>query len=229
MEYIKNYLLKHKKDVVIFIILIGIISSEILMFIYFTNKKIDVAVNNSNNLPLETETKTLNMYQVDIKGEVLKPGTYQVSSDKRVADVIKIAGGLTKSADTKANNLSAKVFDEMVIIIYSKQEVIDFTKTKEKEQQIIEGCNKTTNNIKNNNCLIDTKKDDSSSVTNKLISINQATLKELMTLPGIGEAKAKNIIEYRTTNGEFTNIEDIKNVTGIGDAIYDQIKSYITI
>ena len=63
----------------------------------------------------------------------------------------------------------------------------------------------------------------------KLININTATKEELMTLSSIGEAKAEKIIEYRNLNGSFKTIEDIKNVSGIGDKLYDTIKAYITV
>ena len=61
------------------------------------------------------------------------------------------------------------------------------------------------------------------------VNINQASKEELMGIPGIGEAKATSIIEYRTTTGTFQTIEDIKNVSGIGDAIFESIRDYITV
>ena len=64
--------------------------------------------------------------------------------------------------------------------------------------------------------------------SNKLISLNKGSLDELMTIPGIGEQKAKQIIEYRNSNA-FTSIEDIKNVSGIGESLFEKIKDYITI
>ena len=70
-------------------------------------------------------------YKVDIKGEILTPGIYTLKSNSRVIDVIEMSGGLTENADTSVINLSKKITDEMVIIIYSKSEVKDFEKTKE--------------------------------------------------------------------------------------------------
>ena len=64
---------------------------------------------------------------------------------------------------------------------------------------------------------------------NKLVNINSASKDELMTVSGIGESKANNIIEYRTTNGNFKSIEEIKNVSGIGDALFEKIKNSITV
>ena len=71
----------------------------------------------------------------------------------------------------------------------------------------------------------DTKNDK----TNGVVNINTASIDELMTLSGIGESKAKSIIEYRSTNGKFNTIEDIKNISGIGDALFNKIKDNITV
>lgn len=170
---------------------------------------------------------------VEIKGEVKKPGVYEVNSNKRVNDVISLAEGLTKNADTSVNNLSKKVIDEMIIIIYSKDEVKNWTKTKEKEDILHETCVNTCMS-NNNSCLTKEELDSymnenetSQENVNKKVSINTATLDELMTLPGIGESKAKAIISHRE-NEKFKNIEDLKKVTGIGENLYAQVKDFIT-
>ena len=118
----------------------------------------------------------------------------------------------------------------MVIIVYSYDEVINFTETKEKEEIEQDTC-LNQNGIKNDACIKDSKDDNSSSsvVISGKVSLNTATLDELMTLPGIGESKANAIIKYREEVGAFQNIEDIKEVSGIGDTIFDQIKENITI
>ena len=226
MEKIKDYILKHKKDIVIFTILI-VLSISTFYYIYYFNEKFN---DNSNNFALDNEVveEKIEKIRVDIKGEVNSPGTYQIDSDKRVIDAILLAGGLTDKASTRVNNLSMKVFDEMVIIIYSKDEIANFIKVKEEEKIIIDACNENNDGIKNDSCI---KSDDTSSNdenTNKLISVNDATLDELTSLPGIGEAKAKNIISYRNKNGRFESIEDIKKVDGIGDNLFAQIKDFIT-
>ena len=99
----------------------------------------------------------------------------------------------------------------MVIIIYSNEEVENFSKTKEIENQIQENCVKPNEeSLKNDACITENE----TSTTTK-ISINTATLEELQTLPGIGEEKAKNIISYREENGPFTSIEDLTKISGI--------------
>ena len=140
-------------------------------------------------------------------------------------DVINEAGGLTEHADTSVLNLSKKIIDEMVIIVYSKEEVHNFKKTKEIEEQVQNNCLQPDENaLKNDACI--TSIDSSSAIK---LSINKATKEELMLLPGIGEAKANDIIKYRTENNGFKSIDEIKNIPGIGDSIFDQIKENITI
>lgn len=163
--------------------------------------------------------------KVDIKGAINLPGIYSLTSSSRVIDVIEKAGGLTENADTSVINLSKKLTDEMVIIIYTKAEVRNFEETKEREATVQEKCNqKDQNALKNDACITTTP----NKVSGK-VSINTGTVEELMTLTGIGEAKAKDIITYREKNGPFKKIEDIKNVTGIGENIFAQIKENITL
>lgn len=165
---------------------------------------------------------------VDIKGEIINPGIYHLKEGSRVTDVIEKAGGLTEQANTTVINLSKKIVDEMVIIIYSNEEVKNFQKTKEKEQLLQEKCNqKEENALKNDACINPTN-----TIPNKptgKISLNQATKEELMSLPGIGEAKAEDIINYRTSNNGFKTLEELKNIKGIGDSIFDKIKENITL
>lgn len=177
---------------------------------------------------VEDEVLVVNYFYVDIKGEVKKPGTYKIEEGKRVIDVINLAGGLTKSADTSANNLSMKVKDEMVIVIYSDDEIKDFETVKEKESLITNNCNKKNNNIINDSCVSNEEFSDVSDVVKELVSINSASKEELMTVSGIGESKALAIIEYRNKNGLFKDISEVKNVSGIGDSLYEKIKDYIT-
>lgn len=162
---------------------------------------------------------------VDIKGAVKKPGVYKINSDKKIIDVITMAGGLMENANTDNINLSKKVTDEMVIIIYTNEEV--------KNSNIVDTVIKVIDkecvcpNIQNDGC-INTEINDSITNVNKAININTATLEELMSINGLGEAKAKAIIKYREENGYFKIIDDLLNVSGIGEALFEKIKEYIT-
>lgn len=249
MEQIKEWWYLYKDRVLKGIIFL-VISALIFIGIYFFNiMKTDADTitskikeeesaktesdETSNNIINTTSTNTENdKYKVDIKGSVKNPGVYEVDSYKRVEDVIQKAGGLLKDADTSVTNLSKKVQDEMVIIIYSKDEVENFTETKEKESKENSKC--SNNDKLNNDSCVDnstntstkTKQNTSKSSS---VNINSASLDELTTLTGIGEAKAKLIIEYRNKNGNFKNIEDIMNVKGIGQSLFDKIKNNIKI
>ena len=228
---------RHKKQIILCglgLVLLLVVAS---IFIY---KNFDSKDKEDENIVLNTkkdvkkdeeEEKTSDVYyQVDIKGEVINPGIYTVKEGSRVIDVIRLAGDLTEVADTSVLNLSKKVKDEMVIIVYSFDEVESFTETKEQEEIEQEAC-KNQNGIENDACIEDSTNDTSSSsvVISGKISLNTATLDELMMLPGIGEAKAEAIIKYREEVGAFQNIEELKEVNGIGDAIFDDIKESITI
>lgn len=215
---IKDLIQKYKPIITLSIIII-ILTSLNLYMLWLLNQK-EKPVEPIITTKEEKETKLL---KVDIKGEINKPGLYEVNSENRVMDIINKAGGLTKNADTSIINLSKKVKDEMVILIYSKQEV---KKLKEKEEikiecpEVNDAC--ITNEIEKP--LIEQSKPNIGKV-----SINKATIEELQTISGIGEAKAKAIIEYRSKEGEFKTIEDIKKVNGIGEALFEKIKDNITI
>ncbi len=149
---------------------------------------------------------------VDIKGAVKKPGVYKLGKNSIVNDVIVLAGGLKSGATTDDINLSKAIYNEMVIYISTKSEL--------KEKQ---------NNTSNIPSSTSETKVDNICVNPNKVNINSATVDELTTLNGIGEAKAIKIIDYRNTNGLFKSIEDIKNVSGIGEAFYEKIKDNITI
>ena len=207
---------------IITIIVIGLIVFTIVN-IKKDNKEEDIVV--EKKITKKKEKEVVEELKVDIKGQVINPGIYSLKANSRVIDVIAAAGGLTEFADTSVINLSKKIKDEMVIIVYSREEVIDFHKTKEIEKQVEERCiQKDEESLKNDACITT---DNNSTPTGK-ISINTATMEELMTLTGIGEAKAKDIISYREKNGPFKTIEDIKNVSGIGDSLFAKIKENIT-
>lgn len=169
-------------------------------------------------------------YYVDIKGAVINPNVYQVEEGTRIIDIIKLAGGLTDKANTSILNLSKKVNDEMVIIIYTNEEIENFKQGQKTIETVIEYIEKACvcpDPIINGACDEDKNNNEDANQTIK-ISLNNATKEELMALPGIGEAKAQDIITYRLANG-FKIIDDLKNVKGIGDSIFDKIKDLITI
>jgi len=216
---------RYRKQIIISIIVLIVLISLGTSYFYFKeDKEEDIVIKEEKVHKKETQ-EVVEKVSVDIKGEINSPGTYTVDINFRVIDVIDKAGGLTDNADTSVINLSKKVKDEMVIIIYSKEQVKNFEETKEKETYLQNKCISPDENSLNNDACISNSE---TTVTGK-VNINTATISELMTLNGIGESRAKDIISYREKNGLFKSIEDIKNVSGIGESTYANIKENITV
>lgn len=162
----------------------------------------------------------------DIKGSVKKPGVYEFTQGDKIIDAINKAGGLTKNATTNNLNLSKKLTNEMVIYVFSKNELTT-TKTYEPVSNASE-CKCET--IEINNCVDkNTTNESNNDTVSTKININTDSKEKLMTISGIGSSKADAIIEYRTKNGNFKTTEDIMNVSGISKTIYDKIKDTITV
>lgn len=233
MRKIKKYF----KWIVIFIIIILIIGYIIIKCSLNNNESAEVVLDEfdlefNENINVKEEREDLAIdssknFYVDIKGAVLNPGVYEIEENKKVIDVVNLAGGFTDNADTSLINLAKKVVDEMVIIIYTVEEVKN-SKEPETVIKIIEKeC--VCPEINNDACI-------NGGVSNKteisdlgVVNINTASLDELLTLTGIGESKARAIIEYRESFGLFTTKEDIMNVDGIGESLYEKIKENITV
>ncbi len=149
---------------------------------------------------------------IHISGQVNNEGVYELEEGSRIIDAINKAGGVTETADTSQINLAEKIEDGAKIYVPAKGEESVETNSQE---------GKTTKNTKNIAQDKETK--------SKKININTATEEELDTLPGIGQATAQKIIEYRKENGKFSKIEDIKDVSGIGDSKFEKIKDLIEV
>lgn len=229
MQKIKFYLEKYK--IVLGIVFITFFVLIVTIFFINNNKKEAVEI----SVPIKkVKSKKDNKIKVDIKGMVKEPGVYELYDSERVWDIIEKAGGLLEGANTEYINLSKKLKDEMVIIIYSNDEVDKFKKEDENKIYIKYEC-ECIDNI-NDACITDKdtvntngvkSKASNNSISDGLISINTADKEELMQLSGIGESKALSIIEYREKNGLFKKIEDIMNVSGIGESAYSKIKDSI--
>lgn len=204
--------------------------------IKISNKNNDILCENNegidNNAEVALNNEIKKMY-VDIKGAVKNPGVYQVNEENIINDVINLAGGLLDKAYVENINLSKKVQDELVIYVYTKDEIkknnLQENQTCSSNNYIITECTENKVSIITSNENNENNENNNSSVSSNLININLASIEELTTLPGIGESKAQNIINYREENGYFKTIDEIKNVNGIGEATFDQLKKYITV
>lgn len=227
MEFILDYIkMFNYKKLIIFLVFIFVF---IFSFFYLNNK-----IDNSNkfkedNLVLREDINISTISDevmddgfiyVDIKGAIKNPGVYKLDYNSRVIDAINIAGGLLKDANTMYINLSKVLNDSDIVKIHTNSEIEEAFK--EEKIEIIEPCicEEVICDVVNDN----EEKEDFSK-----ININTASIEELDSLNGIGEAKAKAIFEYRKTNGVFLKIEDIMNVSGISESIFEKIKDFITV
>ncbi len=223
MDTIKDFFLEKKMAFICGILALACLGMGVL---YLKKASAEEAF----HCPVETldENEELEMLDdslihVDIKGAIRNPGVYEMMTGSVVNDLIREAGGLMSNADTSTLNLSKKLTNEMVIIVYTKDEVREMKKNDSLgDASILDG-------IKENAAIIGEEAENNSPNTNEKINLNTATKEQLDSIPGIGEAKAQSIIEYRKTCGAFKKIEDIKNISGIGDAVFEKLKDYITV
>lgn len=159
-----------------------------------------VSVSTQSDSTSKTTTQMSKKIMVYVCGQVKKPGVYELSSDDRVVAAIKAAGGLTSKASATSINQAAKMEDGQQINIPSKKEVKSSVETGS----------------------------DSADADDGKVNLNTASKEELMSLSGVGESRAKDILSYREEHGSFTKIEDIMNVQGIKEGIYNKIKDSIT-
>ena len=169
----------------------------------------------------EKEEVTLKKIVVDIKGYVKNPGVYQLDEGALVNDLVNLAGGLKYGGTTDYINLSKKLVNEDCIKIIAKPEV------KQQTSEVLvppveDNC--VTNNVEE----VKPSNQKEEVVQNKKVSINKGTKEELMTLTGIGEAKALSIIAYREKT-PFKELTEIMKVSGIGEMLYEKIKDNITL
>ncbi len=155
---------------------------------------------------------------IHIAGEVKNPGIVKIKEGARIADVIEMAGGLTDKANITNINLAYVIEDGQKITIPSKESI------EEKENQ-----NEYISSESGQGVIEETPKTNLESNENTIVNINKASKEELQTLQGIGESTAQKIIDYREQNGNFKQIEDIKNVPGIGDSKFEAIKESIKV
>lgn len=167
-----------------------------------------IRINNlekSDNMNEESHESQPETIKVDISGEVKMPGVYELSRDSRIHDLIKLAGGVTESANLNATNQSRALKDQDKIIIKSMMSASSESSETD-----------------------DNKTQDSTKESGK-IDLNTASESELQGITGIGQKKAQRIIDYRKKHGNFSSIDDLKNVTGIGDKFIESIRADVKV
>ncbi|MFC7060698.1 helix-hairpin-helix domain-containing protein [Halobacillus seohaensis] len=185
-----------------------ILAFVVLIWQSKSNRDDTIQTKNDSSIPhieaqavaLDEESTTLpSTIIVDVKGEVNEPGIYEMKPGTRVNDAIIQAGGMTENAEQTSVNFAQKIQDEMVILV---------TSTEESRGDI----NST-----------------SSSNSSAGIRINQATSEEIQSLQGIGPSKADAIVQYREENGLFRQIDDLLEISGIGEKTLKQIEDDIQV
>ncbi|WP_091544324.1 helix-hairpin-helix domain-containing protein [Alkaliphilus peptidifermentans] len=198
----------NSKQKQLIIIIVSIVLLMITYLNYSKNKQNRYVVSPQNQIKESNENiiekkpdNQINIL-VHVEGAVNSPGVYEFTGEARIIDAIKAAGGVTDAADTSKVNMAMKIKDEDFIYIPEKGEEFQSS-----HQNL----------------------DLHQSNTPQKVNINSASINELATLSGIGDALAQRIIEHRNENGPFTSIEDIKKVSGIGEKKYEAIKEYIMV
>lgn len=187
---------------------IGIVSmmlviSLVLIIYYLIDGNKTLLKNNNEDIFVEETPNEIELRSkeivVEIKGEVKSPNVYWMNEEDIVEDLIIKAGGLTENADIRSINRADILKNHQSIDIPNKDETLKAS---------ISG-------------VVDAK--------STLININTANSTEIQTLPGIGPSKAENIIKYREESGGFKSIDEIKNISGIGEATFEKLKDKITV
>ena len=168
----------------------------------------DVSLEGTKKAAAVSETEAMApAFVVHVCGEVVNPGIYELPAGSRIYEAVKAAGGFTENAAEESVNLASPIEDGVQIRIYSKDEA----ETLAAGAAPFDGF------------------EASGEGKEPVVNLNTATKEELMTLSGIGESRAEDIIRYREENGGFQNIEDIMKVSGIKDAAFQKIKDRITV
>lgn len=208
----------NRKKIIVFILIllicpIGLIIKDKLESkedIYVLTEKEKSSDESMEEQEIKKEEKNITNKEITVyvSGAVNKPGIVTLNEGDRLATAVEKVGGTTKKADLNGINMAIKLKDEMHYIIPRIGEVV---KDSASEVASYGDFNQT----------------DSSKTSQ--ININTATIEELDKLPGVGEATANKIVNHRSESGEFKSIEEIKNVNGIGDKKFEEMKNLICV
>lgn len=205
----------NNKNKVTIIVLLGIIFLISIFYVLNNNEEQyeNIYINNDiineslQNFTISEETEKI---KIHIIGEVKMPGIYELESGSRIQDAIIAAGGETENAELDEVNLAYEIEDGQKICIPS----------------IFQEVNAYIYNDSGKNVIIDNENELNS---NAKVNINKASSEELQQINGVGPSLAEKIILYREQHGKFKSIEELKNVSGIGDKKYEVLEEYVTI
>lgn len=208
----------NKKKIIIFILIlficpIGLVIKDKLeskddIYVLTEEEKSSDESMEEQEIKKEENNITDKKITVYVSGAVNKPGIVTLNEGDRLAKAVEKVGGTTKKADLNGINMAIKLQDEMHYIVPRIGEVV-----KDSASEVVSEGNFNQ----------------AESSKTSQININTATIEELDKLPGVGEATANKIVNHRSESGEFKSIEEIKNVNGIGDKKFEEMKNLICV
>ncbi len=196
------------KQIIIISVLLVVIIAGIFIYLY-QNHSTDYSFLEISESTVNSEVSNVleEKIVIHIAGQVANPGIVELKDGARIVEAIEAAGGVTSDANLEKINLAYVLEDGMKVYIPS---IAD----EDENNYVTTGSSGVSSN--------------SSNATQTLkININTASVDDFSKIPGIGSSIASRIVEYRKENGKFSTVEDIKNVSGIGDAKFNNIKNYI--
>ena len=211
------------------IVIISIIIIIFLCMFFYTRINMENEYNeisnydilqNETNIEIEQEETTKII--IHVTGAVKNEGIVQIEEGGRIADAVDAANGFSEDADISQINLAYQLEDGQKIYIPSiNDEKIDGAEKVLQKEYVTDEAG--------DDVILEDEISNVKSKKNEKININTADQSELIEIPGVGEATAQKIIQYRETNGKFKNIEDIKNVNGIGNSKFENMKEKICV
>lgn len=199
----------NNKNMMVAILVICVII--VLIIVNYKSNEVEIITEvQEEKITEENNVVEKNKIIVHVTGCVVNSGVIEIDEGARIVDVIKLAGGITEEANISKVNLAYKVKDAQKIYIPSiyDDDEVEYITIESGKNVIVDDINKGEG---------------------KMVNINTATQTELETLSGIGPSTALKIINYREENGKFNSIEEIKQVPGIGDLKFDNIKNMIEV
>lgn len=237
-EFVKKISNRELNQKLIIKVTAGILLLVVAFTIYWGKTKNESSDSITINPPLESaedekeQSKAKDVSEndkfiyIDVTGAVKKPSVVKILDGSRVFEAIELAGGITSDGESKFLNLAAKLTDGTQVYVPTKQEVSEQETANTKgignhaETSYIGSSSNPTSSSYNN-------KDNTSN--SGLVNINTADSTELQKLTGVGPSTAEKIISYRNNFGKFEKIEDLKNVSGIGDKTFEKLRDKICI
>ena len=222
-DNIGDFIIEHKRETFKLAAVALCIMTALMIFVYRGGDEMEIADTSatfdelssdeaSDTAATSPSAKATEDIYVDIGGAVESPMLAKLPAGSRVEDAVEMAGGLSADADISTINRAEMLVDGQKIYIPKKGEAVSV--------DISSGATTGSTNA---------AADSSGPAASSKVNINTADLTMLQTITGVGPATAQKIIDYRTQNGRFNAVEDLKNVSGIGDKTFEKMKDQVLV